>query len=834
MRALKWAVGLVGGVALLLAGGMVALVVALDAGALTPRLVAAIEGATGRTATLGAVSLRPGLTPKLAVEGATLANLPGGSRPEMARIRRMEASLALLPLLRGEVAFGTITVDGADILLERLDDGSPNWALRPPPRDAAPGPAPAAPAEPSAPRRPVAIGELLLTDSQVTLPDPRLGTVAVERVRLTGVGGGGPVAIAARFTLHGTAAALEAETGPVPAPAEAPWPLRGTLTLGANRFSAEGQLGEPVALAASLPEPAALLPLVAALAPGATLPPVLPPVEASLRLGPALEPSDILLRLDAADLSALVPGLALARLDLRAPALDAAAEMTVEGSQNGLAFRAVLGLDAPGALLPAEPERPVAVTGEVAAAGAVAKLAGRIERPRLLAGVALDLQVTVPELAALAPVLPGPPPLRDLSIEARLVAPRGLAEELRIAPFRVAAPDVQAEGEVTLLPGRPVGLNGRVAAARLDLDALLERVAATTQPPPGTPAPADAPPAAPPPAARADGRVIPDIPLPLEVVRAYRGQLDLSADHLIVAGTDWRQVRGTLAMADRTARLAPFAAVTPGGPVRGDARLDAAADPPAIALNLRSEGPGIDLAALRRARQEATGIEGRAEIRLELSGRGATTRAVAATLDGEAGMAVVGGRIAQAGLLRLGPDLVGLLFPGMPREGLELRCLALRVSATEGAARTQALLLETSAGRVDGVAAVNLRTESLAARLLPDVTILGVRVRAPVGIGGTLAAPRVGVDPGRALTQAIGDTVANRLWRDPTVEWLRGQLSGSTPAGDCASQLRLARFGAEGPVPPPQRIVPGVPRELQGTTQDLLRGLGGLLGGGRR
>ena len=29
-------------------------------------------------------------------------------------------------------------------------------------------------------------------------------------------------------------------------------------------------------------------------------------------------------------------------------------------------------------------------------------------------------------------------------------------------------------------------------------------------------------------------------------------------------------------------------------------------------------------------------------------------------------------------------------------------------------------------------------------------------------------------------------------------------------------------------------IVPGVPRELQGTTQELLRGLGGLFGGGRR
>ena len=50
---------------------------------------------------------------------------------------RVEASLALLPLLRGEVVFRSIGIDGADILLERLPDGTPNWDLRPPARGAA-------------------------------------------------------------------------------------------------------------------------------------------------------------------------------------------------------------------------------------------------------------------------------------------------------------------------------------------------------------------------------------------------------------------------------------------------------------------------------------------------------------------------------------------------------------------------------------------------------------------------------------------------------------------------------------------------------------------------
>lgn len=835
MRALKWAGALLGGVLLLAAGAMAALMLALDAGALTPRLLATIEGATGRSATLGAVSVRPGLVPRLAVEGATLANIEGGSRPEMARIRRIEASVALLPLLRGEVAFDRIAVDGADILLERAADGRVNWTFAPQRRPAAATAAPAASATAPAARRAVSVAEIVLTDSRITLPDARLGTIAILRLTATGVGAGGPVGLDARLALHGTPFVVEATSGPVPPPPGVPWPLRARLASGANSLSAEGAAGGPFAITATLPEPAALLPLLAALAPDAPMPPMLPPAEASLILDADLAPRDMNLRFGPADLGALAPGLLLTRLEASLPHLAAPAEATAEGSHAGLPFRVALRLDAPAALLPGAADQALAIAADLAAGGATASLAGRIARPRSLEGAAFEVHLSAPDLGALAAVLPDAPPLRDVTATARLAAPGRLDGSWRIAPFSIASTPLQAEGDVTIRPGRPVGLDGRVAAARIDLDALGEALARrqAAQPRPAAPAPTPraAPPAAPSPQ---EARVIPDIPLPLTLARVFRGRLDLAADHLIVGGTDWRGMRGRLALTNGSAHLTDFAAVTPGGPVRGEATLDAATTPPGLALALRSEGAGLDLAALRQARQEAAGIEGRAQVRIEMRGRGATTRAVAATLTGEAGLALADGRLAQAGLLRLGPDLLGLLMPGAPQDGLELRCFAVRLSAEDGMARTSALLAETSAGRVEGVAAVNLATEGLAARLMPDVTLFGVRVRTPVGIGGTLASPRVGVEPGRALTQVIGDTVANRLWRDPTVEWLRGRAGGATPAGDCATQLRIARFGADGPVPAAPRIVPGVPRELQGTAQDVLRGLGGLLGGGGR
>ncbi|WP_198371881.1 AsmA family protein, partial [Roseomonas rosulenta] len=263
MRAVKWAVAGLAGLALLAGGGVYALMAAVDAGSLTPRIAAAIEGATGRAASLGAVSLRPGLVPRIAVEGAALANLPGGTQPEMARIRRLEVKVALLPLLRGAVDIRAIAIEGAEILLERTADGAPNWVFRAAPRPEAPSPVPATAAP--APRRSLAIAEVTLTDSRIALPDPRLGTLAVAEARLTGFGSGGPVAFAGDVALHGVAGRITAETGALPMAAEAPWPWRATLALGPNRITAEGRLGEPMALTAAVPEPARLRPLAEAL-----------------------------------------------------------------------------------------------------------------------------------------------------------------------------------------------------------------------------------------------------------------------------------------------------------------------------------------------------------------------------------------------------------------------------------------------------------------------------------------------------------------------------------------------------------------------------------------
>ena len=136
-----------------------------------------------------------------------------------------------------------------------------------------------------------------------------------------------------------------------------------------------------------------------------------------------------------------------------------------------------------------------------------------------------------------------------------------------------------------------------------------------------------------------------------------------------------------------------------------------------------------------------------------------------------------------------------------PRPGLTLPEAIQSDDPCNKIAQSQILLVEGEFGRIDGSLAVNLRNETLAARLLPDMRLMGVIVRTPVTTRGTLAVPRVGVEPGAALAQLVGDTVANRLWRSSAIEFLRGATGSTSPGGDCAAALTLARLGRAGRMP---------------------------------
>lgn len=83
----------------------------------------------GRETAIG--SLRLSLGPTIAVSLAELriANAPGGSAGDLARLGRLTAGLRLMPLLRGALVFEAVTVERLVLMLERDAAGRGNYVL---------------------------------------------------------------------------------------------------------------------------------------------------------------------------------------------------------------------------------------------------------------------------------------------------------------------------------------------------------------------------------------------------------------------------------------------------------------------------------------------------------------------------------------------------------------------------------------------------------------------------------------------------------------------------------------------------------------------------------
>ncbi len=108
----------------------------LNSDRLKPRLIEAVQRATGRTLTIsGATRFTLSFSPTVSMEDVALANPPGFSRPNMVTVARVEVGLALLPLLQHRLEVDHVTLVQPDVLLETNAAGRGNWLFsrEPPP-----------------------------------------------------------------------------------------------------------------------------------------------------------------------------------------------------------------------------------------------------------------------------------------------------------------------------------------------------------------------------------------------------------------------------------------------------------------------------------------------------------------------------------------------------------------------------------------------------------------------------------------------------------------------------------------------------------------------------
>jgi uncharacterized protein involved in outer membrane biogenesis len=103
------------------------------------RLTEQIRKVTGRElAAKVPLAVRLGSEPAMVAEGVTLSNAPWGSRPDLARVRKLTLFIDPVSLFLGEIKIGRILLEGADILVETNDVGDANLDMLPPPDGSGP------------------------------------------------------------------------------------------------------------------------------------------------------------------------------------------------------------------------------------------------------------------------------------------------------------------------------------------------------------------------------------------------------------------------------------------------------------------------------------------------------------------------------------------------------------------------------------------------------------------------------------------------------------------------------------------------------------------------
>ncbi|TCH99897.1 hypothetical protein EJV46_04325 [Roseococcus sp. SYP-B2431] len=168
----------VASIAALVPAGLTAAWFLLPGIELAPYAVGRASAAAGRGVAIESLRVTPGRNLAVAARGVRLANIEGGSRPDMMTLASLDLELELWPLLmRREVIVTRAALDGLSLLLERNADRQRNWRFKEPPPQAPTQPGP----DPESRRDFPMIHELRLTGSEIVI---RTNSGQALRVRL--------------------------------------------------------------------------------------------------------------------------------------------------------------------------------------------------------------------------------------------------------------------------------------------------------------------------------------------------------------------------------------------------------------------------------------------------------------------------------------------------------------------------------------------------------------------------------------------------------------------------------------------------------------------------
>ncbi|MBI3453538.1 MAG: AsmA family protein [Rhodospirillales bacterium] len=795
-----------------------------------------VKEATGRDLVIkGELKLQVGFSPALAVADVTFANAPWGTRPQMANIRRLEAEVALIPLIFGDLKVKRLVLVDADILLETDARGRGNWVF-----DAAPAdkgratPATPAPAADGAPLRLPTVHEVSIRNSTLVYRDGQSGEMtrlALARAILRADGAADPLKIdiagtynALGFQVVGTLGSIASLAG-----LGAPFPVDVQARLAdAAAIKLRGMVREPLSLKGyevALVADGAEIARVAALA-GMKMA-AAGPFKVEAKLADTMPDNRLFLSALKAELGK--SDLVLVRVEgsIRDPlALKGfQLETSLEGSELG----ALSGLALPGMAnpLPAVPAlgpfrlagRATSGTGDRLALQNLKLELGKPELLRLTAsgairdilaakGFDIDLTAEAPDIgtaaerAGVGVALRGPIRLQGKIADAG-------PDRYALSGLKLDMGGSDLSGEATLaLGGTRPQITASLASAVLDLVKLKSsrrpardtaaQAAPPTQPPGGS-------------ASAVDGdTVFSADSLPLDALQIVDADVRYRADLFRTGGTTVRNLSLAAVLRNGDLALRPLTAEIAGGKLAGEATLGGKTGAFVAKLDIRGVDAGILI-------KESSGEEivrgGESDFQTDLRGAGTSMRALMAGLNGNLALTVREGTFKSEYADTFGfGELRQIIDRSLPQaDTAQLNCFVGRFDIRNGVATSQALLFDTSRLTLTGSGTIDLGKERIGMLITPRTKVTSLlSLMPPIRVGGTLAHPTYLPDVATGLVQGVAGSAEGAAGAVAGV--IGGLLGARNQAGDDSPCQRVL---AGGPVQPPVQAAPAQPPQAQ-------------------
>lgn len=328
-------------------------------------------------------------------------------------------------------------------------------------------------------------------------------------------------------------------------------------------------------------------------------------------------------------------------------------------------------------------------------------------------------------------------------------------------------------------------------------------------------------------------RIFSDEPLPFGALDKADAQVTLRASQVLLPEIGLNDVNMGLTLKDGILDVNSLQALVGKGSV--DARLSVNPQGKTVLLTSSVKLHKVDITYLANIVKAASGVEGNLDADIDIRARGSSVAGLMGTATGKAVFLMGKGRIHQKFVDLIGSDLPSGVFRlvnpfDKEKPYATINCFVGAFAMNNGLARATTFVLNTQYMVMVGDGTINLKTERLnlslrpvpkegiGASLIGKLGISAGELTRPFKLGGTLARPRLTIDPTRTAI-ALGATIGSITLFGPAA--IAAALMGKTSDEEtsCTAAISAAKKGV--------RIERQRGRPGKGKSGDVLEDIGG-------